>query len=270
MIKNPTINDLWHYLSQIGQDSAAKINLVQSVCQTDLSDYPEGDSEHIFISLRGMVKDYIVSGQFQCTDQKCDDTILYRLDIKKLDSQTLPNDFERDYSFIFPISKQKKNLNLITVNKRVLIEEYLDMHRSADREMRFSDIYKDSESGIGLDELVRFACMFSDSVDFTSIEENIAFILKLDFSDFEVLMLYDVMFNCGPKLYTRCECMECKKQYNVKIDTNSAFFGLSLDSLLRKHKFLAKTSNISFADFKEYTPKEMENVTAIELSNKKK
>lgn len=268
-LRIPKIEDLWDYLSYTGDGSTAKFQLVQKCCDVDLSQYPEGDVEHLFLTMRGMVKDYVIIGQFDCTKEECQDTVLYREDLRKLQSTVLPNDFERDFELVFPVCKKEKIINLITVEKRNLIEEYLDMYKTArDGELKFESIYKDETSGIGLDELVKYACMFQDSEDFDSIEKNIEFILGLDFTDFETLMLYDSMFSCGPQLHIACACDSCGKKYNVKIDTNSAFFGLDLNSLLRKHKFLAKASSITFADFKQYTVKEMENVAAMELNKK--
>jgi len=105
---------------------------------------------------------------------------------------------------------------------------------------------------------------FTDSTDFDSIEENIDFLLDLDFTDYEALELYDIVFQCGPEIMAKATCSECEKEYRVALKTDSSFFGLSWETLMRKHQFLSRHSSNSFDDYLKFTIQDLDNAYQIE------
>jgi len=96
------------------------------------------------------------------------------------------------------------------------------------------------------------------------LEKNIEFLLDLDFTDFETLELYDIVFPCGPEMSVRVQCEKCKAHYRLVLKTDSAFFGLSWESLMRKHQFLSRHSSNSFDDYLKFTIQDLSNAYEIE------
>jgi len=247
-IRRPKLMDILDYL-QSGDNSVISKNVfVEKLCDTNIKSYPIGDREFIFANIRSLVGDSILSGTFPCEKEGCKDTIVYILDLKKCKVNQLPEDFISNYEVEFPFSKEKKILNLLTVEKEELLESYISYYETAETELIHSSI------GDNLYELARYACMFSDSVTIKDIDDNITFLTeKLTWDDFlQVMMAYDIGFQCGPELVVTSKCDTCGALYNIQIKTDSSFFGLSIEGLIRKHKFLAK-ANIGFKDFLEYS-----------------
>jgi hypothetical protein len=185
------------------------------------------------------------------------------LDLGKCKVSQLPSDFQRDFEIEFPISKVKKTINLVTVEKEELVEDYVRFYTTSSVPLANSDL------GENLEEFARYACMFSDSVGVADVDKNVSLLREFDWTDFEILLMYDISFECGPEVVTEVACDKCDQLHRIRIKTDSSFFGLSLEGLLNRHRFLAKASNIGFSDFLKYTVPVMQTVTEGEVQRTK-
>ena len=62
----------------------------------------------------------------------------------------------------------------------------------------------------------------------------------------------------------------CERLWKVKFHIDSDFLGISLSSLMTKHRFLAKAANIGFQDFLNYTVRELNDIVDEEIQVKRK
>ena len=259
-IRRPKLYDILDYLQAGDNGVASKNALIRDLCDTDLSKYPEGDREYIFVTLRTLIRDAVITGTFPCEQKGCNDIVVYSLNLQNCKVNQLPDDFISGYELEFPICGVKKKLNLVTVEKGALLEEYTRFYETADNGLLHTDL------GENLHELARYACMFEDTKSLQDIDANITLMRNdFDWTDFEILMAYDLAFQCGPEVVSDTKCDNCKTKYKVNIKTDSSFFGLSIEGLVRKHKFLAKMANIGFKDFMEYTVPVMNTVVEDEI-----
>lgn len=255
-MRQPKIRDIRTYLSMPGSSVSAKNAFIESIVEDDdISWMTVADREWLFITARVMIKSDIISDSFKCSTKDCDDSVLVLLDLNKVKVDELPDDFQKDFEFTFPVSKEKKVINVLTVAQEELLGEYVSMYQSGGEKMRHAAF------GDTLPDVARYACMFKDSVDFKSLDENVAFLDNLDWDDFESLMLYDLLFDCTPEVVTEAKCDTCGKKYKVKFDSDKLLSGTNINSFLRQHRFLARTSNIDFNSFLEYTYEEMKAVS---------
>lgn len=262
-LRRPKLYDIMDYL-QTGDNSIMSKNaLIKELCDTDLSNYPVGDREFVFVTLRSLIRDSLVTGTFACEGKDCKDIVAYVLNLKDCKVNQLPEDFIPNYELEFPIGKIKKKLNVLLVKKEELLEEYVRYYETSDEKLLHSDL------GDNLYEIARYACLFEDTIDIQSLDSNITFLRELDWVDFEILMAYDIAFPCGPEVSAKAECNTCKMKYRVQVKTDSSFFGLSIENLVRKHTFLAKMSGIGFKDFVEYTVPVMNAVVETEIASVK-
>lgn len=260
MLKRPTIGDLREYLSFKGSSVLIKNQLIERLCNVDLSGYPVGDREYVFVTIRGMVSAPIITDVFTCNKEGCEGEVDYKIDIREVKIHELPSSFIKDYKLVFPVCKKEKIVNIMTVEKESLLHDYIQVYEDAGVGGSFQHI------GLG-EDLMTFAekaCMFGDTMDFDSMEKNITFLLDLDFTDFEVLELYDIVYQCGPEILAKAACPVCKKEYRIALKTDSAFFGLSWESMMRKHQFLSRHSSNSFDDYLKFTIQDLDNAYQIE------
>jgi len=262
-VRRPKLGDLMDYFQNGNMSVTSKNSLIKAVCDTDLSGYPVGDREFVFVNLRSTVSSNLITGSVPCTREDCGATVVYLLDLSKCKVGQLPADFQKDFELEFPISKQKKVINIVTVEKEELLEDYIRFYEAADIRLANSDL------GENLHEFARYACMFNDSLTVADVDKNVSFLRGLDWTDFEVLLMYDVSFTCGPDVVTEAKCDECGQVHRIRIKTDSSFFGLSFEGLLNRHRFLAKASNIGFSDFLKYTVPVMHTVTEGEVQRTK-
>lgn len=262
-LKSLTVDLVRQYLAYEGRHTIAINNLLKEVCDTDLSDYPIGDRDYVFIQLRQMINPTPIEGSWKCQYHKEPFLNSFRKEIKDIKIIQLPDDFQSPSEFTLPISKDKIKMTLLAVAGEEKVEEYLELHKTADSDMMHADLK---------DDLSTFAMYAVMIVNNKSIEENISYLRSLDFTDFEMIMLYELSFKCGPDLSVDTKCKDCKKPWRIKISIDTGFLGISLRSLLIKHRFLAKTSNIGFNDFLNYTINEVDTVVKkeIEVQNTKK
>jgi hypothetical protein len=259
-IRRPKLEDLVDYFQAGDNSVVAKNQFVNGICDTDLSKYPTGDREYVFVNLRSLVNTNIITGTVLCEKQGCGSEVVYMLDLKDCKVNQLPEDFIVDYELKFPSKGVSKKINLLTQEKEEILENYIRFYSAANIELANSDL------GENLHEFARYACMFSDSTDISMVDYNVTFLRELDWSEFEVLMMYDVAFECGPEVFVHAKCDNCKQNYKIKIKTDNSFFGLSLEGLINRHRFLARASNIGFQDFLKYTMPMLENITVGEVT----
>lgn len=260
-IKRPTVGDLVDYLQAGDSSFTAKINFVSELAGFDFSDYPEGDLEHVFVSIRSLVNTSTVAGSIVCG---CTEPVYYFLELSKCQVDMLPDDFEPNYEFTFPVSGVKRKLNLLTVKKKLLMEDYLRFYQYSDYPLLHTDL------GDNLEEFAKYACMLDESDSLEGIDKNITFLRNLDWTDFEKIVLYAVMFPCGPVVAAKAKCSKCEKNYNIRIRTDASFFGLTLEGLLGRHRFLARTAHIGFNDFLSYTMPVLNKVATAEIEREQK
>lgn len=264
LIRNPKLEDIMEYLQAGNNSVVAKNALISSLCDDiDIRSLPVGDREYIFTSIRSMVNSNVITGTTTCMNEGCGETIPYMLDLGSCKVNHLPYDFKKDYELVFSISNKKKVVNLLTVGREELLEDYIHFYEAADVPLQHSDL------GPNLYEFARYGCMLGDSENVAKLDENIEFLRNLPWSDFELLLLYDISFDIGPRVVADAQCSHCKQQYRIKIKTDSSFFGLSLEGFIHRHRFLAKASNIGFADFLKYTVPVMNTVTEGEIQRVK-
>jgi hypothetical protein len=259
-IRRPRMEDLVDYFQSGNNSVVAKNQFISLVCDTDLSGYPVGDREYIFVNLRSLINSNVITGTIPCERQGCGSTVAYVMDLKECKVHQLPDDFQVDYEMDFQSAGVKKAINLLTVEREELLENYIGFYEAADIPLAHSDL------GENLYEFARYACMFKDSVDIAKVDENVQFLRDLDWSEFEWIMLYDIVFECGPDIVNDTVCDSCKKQYRIRVKTDNSFFGISLEGLINRHRFLAKASNIGFSDFLKYTMPLLETVTVGEVT----
>ena len=258
-VRQPVLEDLWAYLSYSGSSVSAKNEFVKSLCDTDLSEYPTGDRDYVFISIRNMVTEPVISGNLTCTDAMCGAEVPYWYDVRKAKVSQLPNDFERDFTMQFPGVAVEKSMNVLTVQAEELLEEYVGLYETAD-----SKDLPNSDLGEDLYTFGKYACLFGDSTDPDKVDENVSLLRKFTMDDMKLLLFYDVTFKCEVDLTVEAKCEACGKQYRIKLREDSSFFGLSLGSLLKKHSFLARSTNIGFQDFLKYSIQDMKAVAEQE------
>lgn len=253
----PKAGDLLEYL-QADNSITAKNMFVQGLCDTDLSKYPIGDREFIFANLRAMVNSTTITGVLPCTNDNCGCSVIYGLDLRTVKVNQLPQDFEADFEVTLPYSKETRVFNMLTLEKEELVDNYLLYCNSAEGEMVNMDL------GDNLPEFAKYATMTTQVQTVQELDVEITKLRELDWSDLECMIMYDVMFECGPVIRTSAVC-ECGQHYNIKVKTDSTFFGLSLEGLINKHRFLSRNSGVSFKDFCDYTIPMMDNVTEGEV-----
>lgn len=258
-IRRPKVDDLMDFFQSGNNSVIAKNQLIKQLCDTDIGKYPTGDREFIFVNIRSLVNSNTIAGAIPCTNERCGQTVAYMVDLSKCRVNQLPDDFQKDYEFTFPNSGEKKVFNLLTVEREELLEDYIRLYESADLKLANSDL------GENLHEFARYACMLGDSNNVADVDRNVTFLRELPWGDFEKLMLYDIAFDCGPDISAETMCDDCKKKYRIRIKTDSSFFGISLEGLISRHRFLAKASNIGFSDFLKYTVPVMHTVTEGEV-----
>lgn len=258
-MRRPKLSDLIEYFQSGNNSIVSKNALIQSLCEEDISKLPVGDREFLFTNIRSLVNSNTLSGTVPCTTEGCGDSVVYILDLSSCKVSQLPEDFISNYALKFPICGITKVVNVLTVEKESLLEDYIRFYESSDVPLQHSDL------GDNLYDFAKYACMLGDSVSIGSVDKNIGFLRDLDWSDFEKLMLYDVLFECGPEVVAEAQCSSCKQRYRVRIKTDSSFFGLSLEGLISRHRFLAKASNIGFTDFLNYTVPLLNTVTEGEV-----
>ena len=258
-VKRLNVKDLLDYF-QSDNSIFAKNELIKNICDTDLTDYPVGDREFVFSQLRSLINSNVINGTFSCENEECNSVVVYIVDLGQVKVNILPSDFRKDYEYKFPICGETKKLNVLTVRSEKLMLDYLSMYEVSETELPHSDL------GANLSEFARYACMLGNPKDKVDVDENITFLRELDWADFEQLLMYDVSFECGPEITANAVCDNCKEKYKVRIKTDNTFFGLTLEGLISKHRFLAKAANIGFQDFMDYSVPILDNVVTSELN----
>jgi hypothetical protein len=264
-IRRPKLGDLIDYFQAGDNSVVSKNSLIQGLCSegVELGKLTTGDREFIFTNIRSLVNSNVITGTAGCTTPGCGETIPYVLDLSKCKVDQLPADFRKDYELTFPISGKKKVINILTVEREELLEDFVRFYESTDVPLQHSDL------GPNLYEFARYGCMLHDSDSVAKLDENIAFLRELHWDDFELLLLYDISFETGPRVVAETQCDACKQKYRIRIKTDNSFFGLSLEGLINRHRFLAKASNIGFDDFLKYTVPLMHTVTEGEVERVK-
>jgi len=265
----PTVEDIRNYLQASGKHFIAQNMMVDSVCDTDMNPYPIGDRDYLFVQSRSMINPNPLEGRWECGN--CEQMNKYILKSKDIHIYQLPDDFESPSKVTLPISKEEIRLTLLTVEREKKLNDYLELHETADdkEQMKHSDLGEDLET------FATYAVMIvkEEKIEELTVErinENIEYLRKLDYRDFEVLILFDVSFRCGPDLSTDEKCSNCGRPSRVRIKIDQHFFGISLKSILLKHRFLNKASNVGFQDFLKYTVTEMNEIVESEVSSRKK
>jgi len=137
-VKRPTIGDLRDYLSFKGSSVLIKNELVKKLCDTDLSEHPVGDREFVFVNVRGMVSAPVIADSFTC--KHCEAGVDYRLDTRKVPVAELPVSFVKDYELEFPVCKTKKIVNILTVEKEQLLQDFMQVYEEAGEESSLQHI----------------------------------------------------------------------------------------------------------------------------------
>lgn len=255
-LKAPTVDEIRAFLAFEGKHVQAINSLVNSLSDTPLDEYPVGDRNYVFVNIRKLVNPVPISGTFTCTTDDCNTANNFTIEFNEIEVVQLPNDFVHPSEITLPISHNTLKLSLITVAKELLLTNFLDLCASAD------DTYKHKDLGPDLEQFARYAMMLESDL---SIEDRISKLREMDYTDYEVLMLYDAAFSTGPKISKRCVCSKCKRAWRVSVPLDSDFLGISLESLMVKHRFLSKTSSIGYQDFLKYTLDEMNFMVDKEL-----
>lgn len=260
-LSNPSVEDVREFLAFKGKNVTAINNMVRTICDTVIDDLPVGDRDYLYLNIRNMINPQQLGGSFEC--RYCGEKgNIFSIPHSAIEVKQLPDDFEKDHKLRLPDVDKEVIINPYTVANEEKVLEYLDLHASADIPMKHSNLGKD------LLLFARYAAMIK--TEETSLEEKIQFIRSLDFVAFELIVLYDVLFDCGPIMDVVVGCKECKKKAKVHIPIDDSLLGISLSSLLTKHRFLSKVSNIGFQDFLKYTVSEMDIVVSKELELRQK
>lgn len=260
-LSNPSVDHIRSFLAFKGKSVLAINSFVRAICEEPIDELPVGDRDYIFLNIRNMVNNQPYSGAFDCTSCGHKDNN-FSFSPSVIEVKQLPDDFEKDYKLVLPGIDEEVIINSLTVDREESILEYLDLHASADKPMNHTDLGKD------LEQFARYAGMLT--IGEKTLDQKIEFLRKLDFAAFEIIVLYDVLFDCGPINDLVVECENCKKRFKMHIPIDETLLGISLSTLLTKHRFLSKVSNIGFQDFLKYSVSEMDMVVAKELELKQK
>jgi hypothetical protein len=255
-IRTPKILEIREFIAAQQEGTTALNQFIDSLVDINIGDYTLGDRDYLFLTLRGMINPKPLRSSFKCD---CGEQMLIVKEVDEIEVKQLPNDFQK--SVEIPISGGKLRLKPFLVKDEISQKKYLDLRKTSDGEEPHQELGND----IGL--FVRYALMVDNGC---SIDENIDLLKNLDYTDFEKVVLYDLAFTCGPKLFSMEVCTACKRPWKVTYPIKADFLGISINSLLTKHRFLSKTTNIGFKDFLDYTTEEMDEVVKAEVELKKK
>lgn len=261
-VASPKVEHVREFLTFKGRFKTAINNIVSSLVDIDINKYPPGDRDFLFLNIRNLINEQPISVGYECS---CGEGNVATKEVSELEIDQLPDDFEPILNI--PLSKdydgvETLKIRIFTVEMEELLDEYIDLRDSKDGDPAHKDL---DEKDIQL--FANYALMIDNG---NSIDENIDFIRKLDFADFEKIMVYDLAFSCGPKLFLTTSCKTCRKLWKIKFHIDSGFLGISLEGLMKKHRFLAKTSDIGFSDFLKYTTQELDKMVTQEVDTKRK
>jgi hypothetical protein len=254
MLSRPVLQSVVDYL-QSDNSLDSKLVFVQSNVQENIDNLPYGDIEFLFANLRGLINSTTITGVLPCTKKDCGSEVVYVLDLTTCRVNQLPDDFVADYKHKLPVSGDTLNMNVFRVRDVKLVDSYITYYDTADGELPNVDL------GDNLYEFARYACMTRNVESVEELDKQVSYLRSLDWTDFESILLYDVMFECGPVLRVDTKCDKCGQKYGISVKTDSTFFGLSLEGLINRHRFLARTVGVTFSDFCKYTVPVMDAVS---------
>lgn len=255
-------------LTYEGDHKLAINKLIEEVTGQSIAHLPVGDRDYLYVTIRKILNDAPLSGTVECD---CGKTLPYVLEFANIQVTQIKDDLTIPAEFKLPVSKELVKMYLFTVAMEIERVKYLELHQTADSPMKHRELGED------LPLFVKFALMLAPVMDPAVvcnwpliIEEKITWLRNLDFKDFQAIMLFDLLFEIGPDVSTLVKCT-CGLVLRVKIPLDTTFLGISLNNLLIKHRFLAKsTRSIGYKDFLEYTVKEMEAVVNKEIESRTK
>lgn len=192
------------YLSQINPLNLERnyFEVIKSVI-TGIDPLKLTVGDRMYLILWEYIKSYSSTMRVKTVCSHCISEVEILVDLLKVETKNLPEDFKQPYEVTLPVSKEKVNLRLLTVEDEVEVEKYSKKHKDA--------------------MIYRYARTIVDDTDIIARVERLS---NMKAKDIMIIMSFQDKFFHGPILESTFTCpnKDCGEEDVVDIPFRLDFF----------------------------------------------